>query len=187
MGIFSFFEKKNRKRKGNEIREKIKISEEERLLIDLRTAIKSFHPLMVLSDLSLATDTYLRIQKAIYLLERVRYRIILIENIAKNLVKNSLKPANYRQASLPSDLKKAHENLKVAETQMKELIIYLKRRIIYINDFHLSIKGQRDRSQSYKIIHEAVRDVDKRVSYLGTLEKDVMYLIDLEKKAQEQS
>src|SRR3989344_7582755 len=97
MGIFSFFRKKEKK----EIEKKIIISEEERLLGDLRKAIKLLKLVwniyirnaegISLAFIDLASGICLNLDHSKGLLEKVMYRISLIEDIAKNMTKDSLK------------------------------------------------------------------------------------------------
>lgn len=193
MGIFSLFKKKK------EIEEEIKISEEERLLDDLKKAITLLKQI-VMPDIEKSPESlHASFQEAKKLLEHTREEVKLIESIAKKQVKESLKPDTYRRASLDHDLKTAHETLEEAKAELTEIIKYLNNPLLADNvsyygwnlvkgrfpDHPLSPDINNKRWQMKR--NETLAEFNKRISYLETLEKNIIYLIGLEKKAKEQS
>ncbi len=193
MGIFSFFKKKK------EIEEEIKISEEEKLLSDLQKAITLLKEVILPGRVESPGSLHASFQEARKLLEHIKEEIKLIESIAKKQVKESLKPGTYRRASLDHDLKTAHETLEEAKAELTEIINYLKKPLHADNVSYYGwnlVTGQFPHHPMNPNINnkrwqmkrnETLAEFNKRISYLETLEKNIIYLIDLEKKAKEQS
>ncbi|MBI4147241.1 hypothetical protein HY494_01170 [Candidatus Woesearchaeota archaeon] len=152
--------------------------------------------------MKLPESLYAYFQEAKQPLEHTRDEIELIENIAKNQVKESLKPSTYRRASLDHDLKTAHETLEEAKAELTEIIKYLHKELKLYSLYLLYARknsGWRNRKKELvtdtyydhwaksKKGNKTLAEFNRRISYLETLEKSIIYLIGLEKKAKEQS
>lgn len=165
------------------------ISEEENLIIDLQEAIKILEefdtfikkgkiPGHTVSSIFYGSpafvDEYMNnFRNAINWLKEAKKRIYLIENITKKRIKEN--PKTYRKSF--SSEEKAAKVMEEAEPLLEEIIEFLiaKREDVHgwfndVNDFKKRFKGFED-----------------KISYLKSLEESIILLIDLERKAKEQS
>ena len=88
------------------------------------------------------------------------------------------------------DLKTAHETLEETKAELTEIIKYLKYPLRTDNvsyyEWNIVNPAKNNKLWEFKR-NETLAEFNKRISYLETLEKSIIYLIGLEKKAKEQS